>query len=120
MRKLLLTLLLLATTGCMSPEEWEDFQRKTSPDGLLEIERIEQCKKREAMLRDGTIHIGMADSEFARLWERPWHHWIDRSVSAYGVTEWWEYNTWCTPTRPGLGRYYFCFDNGILVYWSEN
>lgn len=127
MKKLLLTLLLLAVIGC-SAEDWKNWERMTSPDGLTGAEReaahkakwqrAEDCK---AMLTDGRVYIGMTDYQFAALWGIPSEHQIDRSAHLGGVTEWWTYDSACRPTwSDKFPTYYFCFDNGILTYWSEN
>jgi len=116
MKRSLVILLLLIVAGC---SEWAEMEAKAEEERLA---RIERTKERRAMLKDGRIRIGMSHREFARLWERPHHTWIDRSTSRYGITEWWWFDYDCEPTRPGsLGsRYAFCFENGILDYWAEN
>ncbi len=122
MKKLLLILLLLTVIGCSAEDFNELFlpyeETRAGKEWLAGIERTEE---RKAMLRDGRIHIGMTDNEFARLWERPWDGWIDRSISSGGVEEWWKFNYSCEPASPRvIPTYYFCFENGILTYWSEN
>lgn len=115
MKRLLLISLLLATIGC---SEWAEMEAKAEKERLA---RIERTKERRIMLKDGRIHIGMTDDEFAKLWERPWDGWIDRSTSRYGVTEWWRFNYDCEPSSPfSFSKYHFCFENGILDFWSEN
>ena len=122
MRKLLLTLLLLAVAGCSA----EDFNElflpyKETRAGKAAAARWERADERKAMLKDGRIHIGMTDNEFAKLWEKPWGGWIDRSVHASGVTEWWKFNLFCEPSSPrSFPTYCFYFENGVLTYWSEN
>lgn len=113
MKKLLLTLLLLAVVGC---SQWAEMEAKAEKERQA---RIKQTDERKAMLKDGRVYIGMTETKFARLWEKPWHRWIDRSTSAYGVTEWWRYDFSCEPTYD-RSYYHFCFENGILDYWSEN
>lgn len=127
MRKLLLTLLLLAVIGCTEA----DWERLNSPDGRTEAERAEvraRAKRADdlvASLKDGRVHIGMTDTKFARLWGKPQDRYIDRSTSLYGITEWWKFGAYygydCRPYDGyGTPAYYFCFENGILTYWSEN
>lgn len=111
MKKALLVLGLLVMFGC--EPYWETEM------GKRELERRAHEKERLPMLRDGMIHIGMTDDEFARLWERPHDSWIDRSTSRYGIAEWWSFDYSCEPTR-FAGYYNFHFENGILTYWSEN
>ena len=117
MKKLLLILLLLVVAGCASQEEME---RRFNDDGRTNAERSEITANRKAMLVDGRIHIVMTATLFAHLWENPPEMWIDRSTSAHGVTEWWRYDSNCKTPTYYRDYYYFCFDNGILTYWSKN
>jgi hypothetical protein len=120
MKELLLVLLLLTVAGC------EDWERINSPDGKTQIERTKESTRIENLkssLKDGRVHVGMTTREFSNLWGTPPDQWIDRSTSAYGTTEWWKFDDSCKPC--GYGRYdnpkyHFCFENGILTYWSEN
>jgi len=118
MKKLLLILLLLAVVGCN--ELFIPYEETEA--GKEWLARIKQGDERKAMLEDGRIYIGMSKFLFALLWEKPWNGWIDRSTSRYGSTEWWWFNSSCEPCRPGrcAACYVFCFENGILDYWSEN
>ena len=123
--KTLLALLLLVVAGCYSPEEIDKMERGNNRFyhgvDVNDAEWNTIVKDRKAMLTDGRIHIGMTDDEFARLWGRAYskYYQIDRSTSAYGVTEWWKYDYHCEPTNYDVD-YYFCFENGILDHWSEN
>ena len=117
MKKLLLILLLLVVAGCASQEEME---RRFNDDGRTNAERSEITANRKAMLVDGRIRIGMTAREFANLWEKPDDSQIDRSTSAYGITEWWRFNWDCRTPTHYRNYYHFCFENGILDYWSEN
>lgn len=111
MRKLLLVLLLLGTVGCeTTPYYWETEAYK------------EAVEDKETMLTDGRIHIGITDNKFAGLWQKPHDEMIDRSHHLGGITEWWTFDYNCEPChfRSDSAEYYFCFENGILTYWSEN
>ena len=114
MKKLLLSLLFAGVTGCIefSPE----YQAR---ERLVQQEQRDKIAYRQATLRNGIVHVGMTDYEFAKLWDKPYHTWIDRSVSAFGVTEWWWFSIGCEPTNPGRGKYAFCFENRILTFWTE-
>ena len=107
MKKPLLALLLLNVVGCKTaPYYWETEAYK------------EAVEDRKAMLTDGRIHIGMTDNEFAKLWGRDIYP--DRTVHPWGTIEWWTYDSDCEPRGGRFIHYSFCFENGILVYWSEN
>lgn len=108
MKKALLVLGLLVMVGC------EPYVSETElADKACKQERL-------PMLQDGRIHIGMTQREFARLWERPPEINIDRSMSRYGTTEWWKFDRNCRACSYHYAHYHFCFENGILDYWSEN
>ena len=111
--KLTFVVVTLLICGCYSPRKTAHTQ--------YELARNKQSDERELMLTDGRIYIGMSDVKFAKLWEYPGDVWIDRSTSQYGVTEWWKYDLFCEPASPvNRAKYHFCFEDGILTYWSEN
>ena len=106
--KKLLVLSLLIMVGCETyVSEWD-------------LTGAAHREERLPMLRDGRIHIGMTANRLAELWDRPRQ--IDRSTHRYGTTEWWWFDRNCEPTYSGYRHSIaaFCFENGILTYWSEN
>jgi hypothetical protein len=103
-------LLLFAMTGCIE-------------ETAVQIQAREQFEIRKASLKDGRVHVGMTERQFLKIWDKPDSESIDRSTSTYGVTEWWRYDRYCHPVDSWIGtsaHYRFCFENGILDYWSEN
>lgn len=112
MRKLLLILLLLVVIGCGG----EMFKPYEETEAYKQEQLVVRDKR--AMLTDGRIYIGMPAGLFVGRWGTDIYP--DRSISAYGVTEWWKFNRNCESCGWLAVHYSFCFENGILDYWSEN